>query len=479
MKHTLKRSKAACSLALAALLCCPIGVAAYGVEGNSQTQSQSEASDLIFAEPDWGKDANASSAQSSGSESSESQKANEPEGEPADDRVNPEEEQQEADAATCNARIAQCHEVLLRAEEEVVSLTEDLTSLTEAINAFAIAYNESWEPLQGQRKSEEGIDAASERAEQAYDRVVESQTGYIDSKVIELWRNAAEQSFGKLDANKARKQLSDATKEYESAQADLVKSKVSALALRMSNRGRLERLIVAANRATDAAFEVEASCVRLRELDMEASDAFQDLNSTRESVMEARDYMMQSWCSHDSVRTKAQTTCGYWYNLLDALANNQGALTFGTGLDFSLSKDAFVAKWGAAVNAFYDQQAQKSGVQVPLAGYGEAIARSAYENRIDPRLCAAISVEETNGGVNCASFNAWNWKTYADGGAVVTGAWDSWEEAIEAWSKDVPESKMGYARVVCLSAFGNIYSSDAQWASRVADNMKTITSLAG
>ena len=437
MKLHFNRSKAACSITLAALMCWPAGVSAFGVEGQqaSNESSPKQANDIVAVEPDWDSWANgagqsgkvgvdAKDAGTSASDASaQAPKVEAEADEPADDRETPGKERQEADAQACLLRILLCDQALGRAEGEVSSMTESLVSFTEAVKAFGISYEEIEKSLEPQQEGEviavETIDA---------------------TKLAQL---------GKTDSNKS----------------GIVKEK-------------LPRLMTAADRAGDVALAIEASCARVREHDLAASDAFLDLYSTRADVFDARARMMEAWLDHDKARSSAQSACGYWYNLVDAVAGYQGSFTFGTGLEFSLSEEEFVSKWGAAIDKFYDQQSEELDRDIPLAGYGEAMARKAYELRMDPRLCAAVSMTETAGGSNCAyENNAWNFKDFGEDGSYDMATWDSFDKAIGEWCEGLLDSKIQYSKTSCLSAFGDMYSTDSKWTVRTAEYMQAISDL--
>ncbi len=105
--------------------------------------------------------------------------------------------------------------------------------------------------------------------------------------------------------------------------------------------------------------------------------------------------------------------------------------------DFSESEESFVEGWGNAIDAMY---ASYSGGSAPLSGYGKTMARAAYKYKIDPRLCAAISIQESSGGRYCIKpHNAWGWAAYNDNTSAAA-SWGSWEEAIEGWHKGMANS---------------------------------------
>lgn len=85
-------------------------------------------------------------------------------------------------------------------------------------------------------------------------------------------------------------------------------------------------------------------------------------------------------------------------------------------VDWNVGKEAFVAEWGARIDAYLAGS--------PLAGYGSVFAMAAWDNGVDPRWSPAISNTESTKGANCfLPYNAWGWGDHG---------WSSWEEAIYA-----------------------------------------------
>ena len=106
------------------------------------------------------------------------------------------------------------------------------------------------------------------------------------------------------------------------------------------------------------------------------------------------------------------------------------------------------------------------------------MARKAYALRMDPRLCAAVSMTETAGGSNCAyENNAWNFKDFGEDGSYDMATWDSFDKAIDEWCEGLLDSKIQYSKTSCLSAFGDIYSTDSKWTVRTAEYMQAISDL--
>ncbi len=125
------------------------------------------------------------------------------------------------------------------------------------------------------------------------------------------------------------------------------------------------------------------------------------------AFVEAKDATRYAVRDALSLLADAEQGIGSWYDELDARADAQGALSFGEGIDFSLDEDVFIEIWGTAIDEYFADRARTAGA-MPLQGYGRTMAASAYRHKIDPRLCAAVSIAESGGGQNCIRpYNAW------------------------------------------------------------------------
>lgn len=181
----------------------------------------------------------------------------------------------------------------------------------------------------------------------------------------------------------------------------------------------------------------------------------------------------------NKLRASAQSATSAWYDKVNKLSGIDSKLVFGTGADFSLDKDAFVAKWGAAIDSFFAQYDGRSGVSSPLKGCGKEMAEQAYEQKVDPRLCAAVSVVESSAGVYCIKpHNAWGWGAGDSNPYAGAASWKSWASAIESWHKGLTGSRTGMATAGSVSRLGGIYCSSWDWPSKVVDEMQRISDLA-
>ena len=255
----------------------------------------------------------------------------------------------------------------------------------------------------------------------------------------------------------------------------------------------------AVRKGNAAAFAIEAACSEMRQYDREASDALEafgkeleeankeakDLEkpveeSDLEGFVEAKQTVKSARAWHDDDRAPAQEAAGDWYDTIDALSSEVTTTpSFGTGDDFLLSKEQFVAKWGPAIDAFYASWGEKVGQTSPMAGLGTVMAEQAYTHRIDPRLCAAVSIVESSGGLHCIKpHNAWGWGAADSDPYNLAFGWNSWEEAVAAWHEGVITNTAGLATPKSLSGFGDIYCSTPIWAKNVAGYMTQISECA-
>lgn len=220
-----------------------------------------------------------------------------------------------------------------------------------------------------------------------------------------------------------------------------------------------------------AAFDVERKASKVREHDENAESALSSLDKKDDGVSRATENNKAAARSHDSTRKSVDQSVASWYELIDATPEEDNSITYGEGGDFALEEDEFVAKWGDAISAFFEGG--------PLAAYGPTMASAAYKYKIDPRLCAAVSIIESSGGVYCIKpHNAWGWGAADSNPYALASGWSSWEEAIESWHKGMAESKTGLATAGTLDELGAIYCSSADWSAEVADQMEKISAIA-
>lgn len=100
-------------------------------------------------------------------------------------------------------------------------------------------------------------------------------------------------------------------------------------------------------------------------------------------------------------------------------------------------------------------------------------------HKIDPRLCAAVSIAESGGGQNCIRpYNAWGWGAADSDPRGLAAEWSSFEEAIEAWHEGMASSGSGLATARTVSALGAIYCSSPIWGATVIDQMELVSGFA-
>lgn len=173
---------------------------------------------------------------------------------------------------------------------------------------------------------------------------------------------------------------------------------------------------------------------------------------------------------------ECERSLAQWYDSLERLAGLEGGVSFGTGRDFALSEDEFVQKWGTIIDAFF--LAQEVGEILPLQGFGTTMARAAFQHKVDPRLCAAVSIVESSGGRFCIkAHNAWGWGAADCDPEGLAVQWDSFDEGIRAWHEGVSSSTGAFASSGCLSDFAATYCSSSTWCESVLELMREMDSL--
>ena len=219
-----------------------------------------------------------------------------------------------------------------------------------------------------------------------------------------------------------------------------------------------------------AAFAIEKLASQARQASKEAVTSVEKLSDKIEGVKDLKESAKEWDLASNGVRADALAQAGLWYDTVDSLVGLEGAISYGCGLDFALEEKDFVAKWGPAIDAFFVSQG------APLQGYGNEMARQAYVYKVDPRLCAAVSIVESSGGRYCIKpHNAWGWGAADSDPYNLASGWGSWEEAIEAWHYGMASSQTGLATTPSLTAMGDIYCSTPIWGSKVAMLMEQIS----
>lgn len=239
---------------------------------------------------------------------------------------------------------------------------------------------------------------------------------------------------------------------------------------------RQEQVEEAIERGNEVAMALESADSASRVYDSDATETVEELDEEKTDAQRIYSQADEINENHDSSRSAARDALSDWYCSVDDVSGIDSDLTFGTGDDFSLSEEEFVAKWGAAIDAFYEQYGEEYGFTPPLEGYGDVMAECAYEYEVDPRLCAAVSIAESSGGEYCIKpHNAWGWGAVDSDPYNQAYSWSSWEAAIEAWHKGLAESSTGLATAGSVSALGEIYASASHWAGTVCEQMEQIS----
>ena len=288
----------------------------------------------------------------------------------------------------------------------------------------------------------------------------------LDSRDYLLEKVVASQRQAACDANVELVALAAETRALQQEESALLATETQDRAEAIAN-------------GNEKAAAIEQAAGEMRGKDQSAVRAVEGLDASHAEVAAAQEDARSSQSSHASTRSSALAVAGEWYDLVDALSGVQNAISYGAGADFSMEKDAFVKKWGDAIDAFYAQFGSTAGFTPPLQGHGAEMASAAYDRRIDPRLCAAVSIAESSGGKYCIkSCNAWGWGAADSDPYGGASAWDSWGSAIEAWHEGMATSKTGLATAATIGELGEIYCSSHVWASTVSQQMEKISALA-
>lgn len=227
----------------------------------------------------------------------------------------------------------------------------------------------------------------------------------------------------------------------------------------------------------EAAYEVEKRCSQVRQCARDVQLAVEGMPDDSASLAEARTGMLAAANAALLVVKEAERALGSWYDGVDARAGVSDAISFGEGIDFALCEDEFVETWASAIDEYYESCAKTMG-PVPLQGHGCDMATSAYRHKIDPRLCAAVSIAESSGGQACIRpCNAWGWGAADSDPYGLAAEWSSFEEAIEAWHEGMATSTSGLATAASVSALGAIYCSSPSWGVTVIEQMELISKL--
>lgn len=227
----------------------------------------------------------------------------------------------------------------------------------------------------------------------------------------------------------------------------------------------------------NAAYQVERACAFVRQCVKDMQVAVEKASGTHPVLIEAKDAAPSRVDSALALVASAEQAVGSWYDEVDACAGAQGALSFGEGIDFACDEDEFVDVWGTAIDAFFAERANAMGT-MPLQGYGREMAASAYRHRIDPRICAAVSIAESSGGQACIKpHNAWGWGAADSNPYELAVEWTSFEEAIEAWHEGMAASTSGLATAKTVSALGALYCSSPAWGATVIEQMELMSNL--
>ena len=254
--------------------------------------------------------------------------------------------------------------------------------------------------------------------------------------------------------------------------ADCEKRKAELSDMLVQKHQSVDELLAQAN---SCAYEAEICCSEARSGEVAAQEALADIGGKVKAADEVRSELESTRSSHSDVRYSAFGVLDSWYSDLDArTGTDEARLTFGTGLDFAMGKEAFVAKWAPVIDEYYSELGG-----TPLSGYGELMAQEAWEWKIDPRLCAAVSFTESGGGRVCIrNCNAWGWGAADTDPYNLASEWGSWEEAISSWYRGMGTNGMGLATARAVDELGGTYAGAPHWTRNVVNAMQHMEEIA-
>ena len=285
------------------------------------------------------------------------------------------------------------------------------------------------------------------------------QPGEIESKAYLLHELIVDRGNVVLSANTAKSGL-------ERAQEELSET------MQVQGKKRLESRY----KLNAASCEVDAECSRARKCIVDTLASLPEPGESQQSQEDVARIQGQAQLAAGSI-AEYEAELARYYDELDAVSGANGAISFGEGADFSMSEFVFVEKWGRAIDAYMEAYAKEAG-EVPLRSHGRQMATAAYRYRIDPRLCAAVSIAESGGGRSCIKpYNAWGWGAVDSNPYEGATSWNSFDEAIEQWHKGMAGSKTGLATARTISTLAVVYCSNPAWGADVAEAMGKISSF--
>lgn len=263
-------------------------------------------------------------------------------------------------------------------------------------------------------------------------------------------------------------------REVERKRAELKLVNAQTAVANATFRKRVDEACAAIHGIDEAALEVEMATSSMKQFLKEHGAAVAASASEVSSDGEHAD-ITELFSSAEGLVKASEEMLGKWYGDVGSLAHEDLSSTFGTGVDFLMDEEDFVDKWGKAIDGYFSSISKAQG-EVPLQGYGHIMASSAYHHKIDPRLCAAVSMAESSGGKACIRpFNAWGWGAADSDPYGLACEWDSYEEAIEAWHEGMETSTSGLSDAGCVSELACVYCSSPSWGAVVAEQMRSIT----
>lgn len=384
-------------------------------------------------------------------------------------------EEEKASVSTAKSKIAE-------ADKEVggfSSATSELEQAQQKLAELRVALDDAKEDRDAYQEKISSQEQEREDAKTKLSDVQRQLDELGNTNVFSLIMRQASYSSLKRQALNLKDLIAQADENLQAMNSKLAGKDAYLASLEKKVKKAEKKILKFVEQTNSSAYKLESSDSVSRQADSSAQDAVAELSSEKEEAAEAITSIGTSLQSHEASRSEARSTLEEWYAAVNDLSGLESSLSFGEGADFALTEDEFVEKWGTAIDKFYEQWGQTAGFTPPLKGQGATMAKFAYEYKIDPRLCAAVSIAESSGGQYCIkSCNAWGWGAADSDPSGLAASWGSWEEAIEAWHKGMAESTSGLAEAGCISALGQIYCSTPHWASVIAEQVEAISEIA-
>ena len=227
--------------------------------------------------------------------------------------------------------------------------------------------------------------------------------------------------------------------------------------------GQLEELGALVDQLEQQQADLQAALDAARVQEEAAQTALAEAQAAREEAQRRVEEAARQRAAEEAARAAADGSAGETAPAPDAGGNDAGTDAGGgaaveepSGDVVWSERDAFVAEWGARIDAYLAGS--------PLSGYGSTFAAAAWDYGVDPRWSPAIAYAESSLGAYCfLPHNAWGW------GSV---SWGSWDEAIYG---HVAGLARGYGYTITYEAAQRYCPPNADyWYAVVSEQMSYI-----